>query len=73
MSTSLYDAHRQWALRQPDERFPSLEVLQDYTEVRKEASNETQMELKRVNLRAFHLRFFHPQSQIPDTGLQTYR
>lgn len=51
MSTNLYDAYRQWALRAPDERFPSLESLQNYTEARKNASLEAQMALKRVNLR----------------------
>jgi hypothetical protein len=51
MPTNLYDAHRQWALRPPDERFSSIEVLQIHTEVRKNASLETQMALKRINLR----------------------
>ena len=51
MFTNLYDAHRQWALRPPDERFPSLEALRNFTEIRKNASLEAQMALKRVNLR----------------------
>ena len=52
MSQILYDAHRQWALLPPDERFPSLDALQNYTESRKNASLEAQMAMKRVNLRA---------------------
>jgi hypothetical protein len=40
MPTNLYDAHRQWALRQPDERFPNLKALYDFTENRKKASSE---------------------------------
>jgi|GEM_PF-4980423 len=26
MSQNLYDAHRQWAVRPPDERFPSINL-----------------------------------------------
>lgn len=29
MSANLIAAHRQWASRPPDERFPTLEALQD--------------------------------------------
>lgn len=32
MPTNLYDAHRQWASRPPDERFENLESLQIFTE-----------------------------------------
>lgn len=40
MSQNLYDAHRQWAVRPPDERFPSLEALYGFLNARRRASEE---------------------------------
>jgi len=51
MPTNLYDAHRQWALRPPDERFPNLEALHSFTECRKNASLEAHRVLKEVTLK----------------------
>jgi len=51
MPTNLYDAHRQWALRPPDERFPSLEAIQNFTEARKRLSTEAERVLKQVELK----------------------
>jgi len=38
MSSNLYDAHRQWCVRPPDERFHDLESLQAFTQRLKDAS-----------------------------------
>ncbi len=40
MSQNLHDAHRQWAVRPPDERFPSLETLYGVLNARRRASEE---------------------------------
>ena len=40
MSQNLHDAHRQWAVRPPDERFPSLEALYGFLNGRRRASKE---------------------------------
>lgn len=51
MIINLYDAHRQWALRLPDERFPSLESLHSFTEDRKNFSIEAQRVPKQIDLK----------------------
>ncbi|MFH1699800.1 MAG: DUF932 domain-containing protein [Candidatus Zixiibacteriota bacterium] len=51
MPTNLYDAHRQWASRPPDERFSSLETLQSFTDARKSSSIEAERVLKMVDLK----------------------
>lgn len=51
MPTNLYDAHRQWASRQPDERFKSLETLQSFTNARKGSSIEVERVLRQVDLK----------------------
>jgi len=52
MPTNLYNAHRQWALRPPDERFPSLEALHSFTDNCKIGSIEAQRALTQVYLKA---------------------
>lgn len=51
MSQNLYDSHRQWASRLPDERFKSLEALQSFTDARKSTSIEAERVLKTVYLK----------------------
>jgi len=51
MSTNLYDAHRQWAKRPPDERFQSLETLQAFTIARKSSSIEAERVLQMIDLK----------------------
>jgi len=51
MPTNLYDANRQWAMRPPDERFPNLEVLQNFTAARKKSSTEAERVLNQVELK----------------------
>lgn len=50
MPTNLYDAHRQWAIRPPDERFPNLEALYAFTRARKECSRERLKPFNQVKL-----------------------
>jgi hypothetical protein len=51
MPTNLYDAHRQWAVRQPDERFPSLEALYSFTKNQKENAKEATRDSSQINLK----------------------
>jgi len=46
MSENLYEAHRQWAIRPPDERFASLEELLNFTQKQKSVSSQV---LRRMN------------------------
>lgn len=50
MSTNLYDAHRQWAIRPEDERFENLQALYDFTRSRKHASEEQVRRLYQTEL-----------------------
>ncbi len=50
MSANLYDAHRQWANRPPDERFRSLDSLYEFLDGRRQASSERTEDLSRLNL-----------------------
>lgn len=50
MPKVLYEAHRQWASRPPDERFPSLDDLLEFTGRRKRASIEDIRLLKGLRL-----------------------
>lgn len=49
--TNLYNAHHQWAIRLPDERFPTLEELYAFTKARKERSSEEVRNLEHVELK----------------------
>jgi hypothetical protein len=51
VSQNLYDAHRQWAVRPPDERFPSLEVLYGFLNGRRRASDEETRPLSRIEVK----------------------
>lgn len=48
--TNLYDAHRQWLVRPPDERFPDLDALYAFTNQRKGQSSEEVRNLHHVGL-----------------------
>lgn len=50
MTTNLYDAHRQWAIRPKDERFESLQAIYDFTKKRKHASEEQVLRLNETKL-----------------------
>jgi len=50
MSENLYDAHRQWAMRPPDERFASLDALHSFVRTRKAASKEVERSLRETSL-----------------------
>lgn len=50
MSSNLYDAHRQWCIRPPDERFHDLDSLQIFTQRLKDASEEKVRGLPEVHL-----------------------
>lgn len=52
MQRNLYDAHKQWASRPPDERFASLNDLLQFTGKRKQASIEDVRSLKGLRLYA---------------------
>ena len=51
MSQNLYDAHRQWAVRPPDERFPSLEALYGFLNGRRRASEEEMRPLSQIEVK----------------------
>ena len=51
MSQNLYDAHRQWACRPPDERFPSLEALSGFLNARRKGSAEETRPLSRIEVK----------------------
>jgi len=50
MGSNLYAAHRQWAVRPPDERFPNLEALREFTKFRKTASLEFHRDLQQIKV-----------------------
>jgi len=50
MSSNLYDAHRQWCIRLPDERFHNLDSLHAFTQRLKDASEEKVRKLPEVHL-----------------------
>jgi len=50
MTTNLYDAHRQWAARPPDERFTSLDALHAFARTQRAASREVERSLKQTSL-----------------------
>ena len=50
MPKNLYDAHRQWAIRPPDERFSSLDDLYVFTRERKKASTQQIKSLDQIVL-----------------------
>lgn len=50
--TTLYDAHRQWAVRPPDERFDSLKSLLDKVSSRQVASREEVRSLKELDIQS---------------------
>jgi hypothetical protein len=54
MSKNLYDAHKQWAQRPPDERFPTLEALKEFTGQRKSCSLEEIRTLKGLRIYGTH-------------------
>lgn len=49
--TNLYDAHRQWAVRPPDERFDSLESLYQAVNSRRHASHEQVRTVKEIDIK----------------------
>ncbi len=54
MPTNLYDAHKQWVTRSPDERFASIEALIDFTGKRKRDSVEDRRALRSLRIYASH-------------------
>jgi len=50
MPQNLYEAHRQWAKRPPDQRFADLNALQTYVESRKAASTERESRLRQLRI-----------------------
>lgn len=54
MPTNLYDAHKQWVSRSPDERFTSIEALMDFTGKRKRDSVEDKRSLRSLRIYASH-------------------
>lgn len=50
--TNLYEAHRQWAKRPADQRFPNLEALYEFTLSRKHSASEGLTSLGDVTLQA---------------------
>ena len=50
MTANLYDAHRQWAQRLPDERFESLEDLLDHAKSRKDMSREAERSIASLHV-----------------------
>jgi hypothetical protein len=54
MPTNLYDAHKQWVSRSPDERFTSIEALLDFTGKRKRDSVEGLRSLRSLRVYASH-------------------
>lgn len=50
--TTLYDAHRQWAVRPPDERFDSVESLYRKVASRRAASNEEIRSVRSLDVKA---------------------
>ncbi len=49
--TNLYDAHRQWAIRPPDERFDSLESLYAAVNARRHASHEQVRTVREIDIK----------------------
>ena len=52
MPTNLYDAHKQWVSRSPDERFANVEALLDFTGKRKRDSVEDLRSLRSLRIYA---------------------
>ncbi|SYZ73762.1 conserved hypothetical protein [Candidatus Zixiibacteriota bacterium] len=52
MPTDLYEAHLQWAKRPPDERFPDMEAILEFTGKRKHNASEEVRPLKGTRLYA---------------------
>ena len=52
MPTNLYDAHKQWVSRSPDERFANIEALLDFTGKRKRDSVEDTRALRSLRIYA---------------------
>lgn len=50
MATNLYDAHKQWAIRTPDESFSNLEELYKFTNDRKRYSKQEIKPIDQINL-----------------------
>jgi RHS repeat-associated protein len=48
--TNLYDAHKQWLERPPDERFPDLQSLYDFTKNRQKVSLQRTESLSKLHL-----------------------
>lgn len=48
--TNLYEAHSQWADRPPDQRFPDLEALYNFTNTRRKASSEERLPLRELRV-----------------------
>lgn len=48
--TNLYDAHKQWIERPPDERFADIQSLYDYTRNRRMGSSEESRNLSHIHL-----------------------
>ncbi len=50
MTQNLYDAHRQWAMRPPDERFRTLDDLHEYVRNRRHSSRQETRNLRELHL-----------------------
>ncbi len=48
--TNLYEAHSQWATRPPDQRFPDLEALYNFTNTRRKASSEERLPVRELRV-----------------------
>ncbi len=50
MAQNLYDAHRQWAIRPPDERFASIDALHDFVQKRRHHARQEVKKLRDLKL-----------------------
>lgn len=67
--TNLYEAHCQWASRPPDQRFPDLNALYNFTRTRRAASTDRNVPLRELKVVALDSEDLAINSQIPQSTL----
>jgi hypothetical protein len=72
MPTNLYDAHKQWVSRSPDERFASIEALLDFTGKRKQNSVEDMRSLRTLRVYASHGGALNLNGHLPQAILTNW-
>lgn len=67
--TNLYEAHSQWASRPPDQRFPDLNALYNFTNKRRLASSDRNVPLRALKVVVSDSEGLSVNSEIPQSAL----